>query len=52
VNYPGKGLEALGSAFWRRPLQVDDALRKVRSENQAFQHRTQILQRRRKKRFL
>jgi hypothetical protein len=63
VNYPGKGSGISGSARWRRPVQLADALRLVRSEYQVFRHRKnsrayynrnreKILQRRREKRFM
>jgi hypothetical protein len=63
VNYPGKGSGIYGSIRWRRPVQLADALRLVRSEYQvlrhlknsrAYYHRNceKILQRRREKRFL
>jgi len=63
VILPERGSGISGSARWRRPVQLADALRLVRSEYQVFRHRknsreyyhrnrTQILQRRREKRFM
>jgi len=63
VTWPGKESGISGSVRWRRPVQLADALRMVRSEYQVFRHRKnsreyyhrhreKILQRRREKRFM
>jgi len=52
VNYPGRESGISVFVRWRRPVQLADALRLVWSEYQVFRHRTQILQRRREKKFM